>query len=333
VRLGILPLSHIYARTCDLYTWLCRGSQLVLAESRETLARDFQFARPTAFSGVPYLYQRIAESVQANTAVNVGEALQTFFGGRIDRLTCGGAPLPPSVESWYADAGLRINCGYGLTEAAPVITVTTAHSHRHGSVGKPLANLEMRLAADGEILVRGPNVMLGYWQDGAATAEAIRDSWLHTGDLGTLDHDGFLTIVGRKSEMIVLSTGKKVSPARVESLLVASPLIDQAAVFGEGRPALVTLIVPSARGLAVDSDEREATIAHEIDRCLAAAAREEQVHQFKLLDRPFSMNNGELTPKLSLCRARIAANFAAELETTSAVGPWSAGSNASSAAK
>jgi len=308
-RLCILPLSHIYARTCDLYTWVYRGWRLVLAESRETLARDCQLAQPTAMSAVPFVYQRIAEKLQASAPTDEATALREVFGGKMERPSCGGAPLAPHVEAWYAERGLPILPGYGLTETSPVIATSTTDCRRRGSVGRPLPNVEVRIASDGEILVRGPNVMLGYWRDEAASADMIRDGWLHTGDLGELDDDGFLYVAGRKKELIVLSTGKKVIPTRVEPLLTASPLIEQAAVFGEGRPALVALIVPSARGLA----SAEA-IAEEIKRRLASCAYEEQVRQFTLLDQPFSIERGELTAKMSLCRQVIARNFAAELD-------------------
>jgi len=310
-RLCILPLSHIYARTCDLYMWVYRGWRLVLAESRETLTRDCQLAQPTAMSAVPFVYQRIAERIQASAPTDEGAALRDVFGGKMERPSCGGAPLAPHVEAWYAECGLPILPGYGLTETSPVIATSTTDCWRRGSVGRPLPDVEVRIARDGEIVVRGPNVMLGYWQDEAATAEMIRDGWLYTGDLGELDDDGFLYVVGRKKELIVLSTGKKVVPTRVESLLTASPLIEQAAVFGEGRPALVALIVPSASGFA----KRE-SIDEEIKRCLATAAHEEQVRHFSLLDRPFSIERGELTAKMSLCRNVIARNFAAELSAT-----------------
>jgi long-chain acyl-CoA synthetase len=202
-----------------------------------------------------------------------------------------------------------------MTEASPVVAVSNLQSRRAGTVGRPLANVAVRIADDGEVLVRGPNVMLGYWQDDAATAEAMRDGWLHTGDLGEVDADGFLAIRGRKKELIVLATGKKVSPTRIENLLTSSPLIGQVAVFGEGQGALVALIVPSSRseepprGYPLRSED----FANEINRCLAGAAHEEQVRRFAILDRPFSIESGELTAKLSLCRARIAENFAAEL--------------------
>lgn len=301
-RINILPFSHIYARTCDLYTWIYRGSRLVLAESRETLVRDCQLVHPTVLNGVPFVYERLAERVRAS-----GAPLAAVLGGKMKQLTCGGAAIAPEVEAWYESHGLPLLPGYGLTESSPVISVSTPATRKAGTVGKPLAGLDVKIAADGEVLVRGPNVMLGCWQDDGATAEAIQDEWLHTGDLGELDGDGFLTIRGRKKELIVLSTGKNVSPTRIESLLTASPLIDQAAVFGDGLPGLVALVVPAAGGVTSEQ------MATEIESRLAAAAREEQVHRFALLERPFSIERGELTPKLSLCREVIEKNFAAEL--------------------
>jgi long-chain acyl-CoA synthetase len=227
----------------------------------------------------------------------------------------GGAPLPPGTEAWYRDRGLPILPGYGLTESSPVISMSTPAASRFTSSGRPLAGIEVRIAEDGEILNRGPNTMLGYWKDLAATAETIRDGWLHTGDLGELDADGFLYVRGRKKELIVLSTGKKVVPTRVEGLLTASPMIEQAVVFGEGRPGLVALIVPVGCGSKTDPPLSREAYAEEINRCLQSAAHEEQVRHFALLVRPFSIEQGELTPKLSLCRAVIASHFGDVLET------------------
>jgi long-chain acyl-CoA synthetase len=158
-RLCILPLSHIYARTCDLYTWLYRGSQLVIGESRETLARDLQLARPTALNAVPFVYQRIADQIRGRGCRDEPAALRGFFGGRIERPSCGGAPLAPDVEAWYEQCGLPIHCGYGLTEASPVISVSAPGDYQSGSVGRPLANVDVRIAEDGEVLARGPNIM------------------------------------------------------------------------------------------------------------------------------------------------------------------------------
>jgi long-chain acyl-CoA synthetase len=308
-RLCILPLSHIYARTCDLYSWVCRGCRLVIGESRETLYRDCQLARPTALAAVPYLYQRIADRIRCGDAEAEAKNLRAFFGGRMEMLSSGGAPLPPSVERWYADHGMPVLAGYGLTESSPVIAVSTPERHRFASVGPVIRDVEVRIAEDGEILARGPNIMQGYWKNDAATAEMIHDGWLHTGDLGELDADGFLYIRGRKKELICLCTGKKVTPTRVEAMLSASPLIEQVAVFGEGMTGLVALIVPSS----CENTSAEA-IAAEIERCLASAAHEEHVRHFALLDRPFSIERGEMTAKLSLCRSVIDKNFAAELD-------------------
>jgi long-chain acyl-CoA synthetase len=323
-RLCILPLSHIYARTCDLYTWVYRGSQLVIAESRETLDRDLALVRPTALNAVPFLYQRIADRIRAATseADQQAAAVRSFFGGQMEILNCGGAPLAPEVETWYAARGLPVLMGYGLTETSPVISASTPQHYRPGAVGRPLPDVEVRIAHDGEVLACGPNIMLGYWNDDAATREIMPDGWLHTGDVGELDANGYLFIRGRKKELIVLSTGKKVTPTRVELLLTASPLIDQAIVFGDGLCGLIALIVPAqpapstACGLAQpnDSEEQHALYTTELQRCLASAAREEQIHRFALVERPFSIERGEMTGKLSLCRAVIARNFATELQ-------------------
>jgi long-chain acyl-CoA synthetase len=159
-------------------------------------------------------------------------------------------------------------------------------------------------------------VMLGYWRDEVASAEALNSGWLHTGDLADVDDEGFVTIRGRKKELIVLSTGKKVFPTRVEALLTASPLIQQAAVFGDGRCGLVALIVPTMYGndASAGLGFRE-RIGLEIKRCLEGAAHEEQIHCFVVLDRPFSMERGELTAKMSVCRDVIARNFGVELDS------------------
>jgi long-chain acyl-CoA synthetase len=322
IRLCVLPLAHIFARTCDLYTWVYRGSKLVLAESRETLFRDLCLVKPQGLSAVPYLYQRAADKVRETVRGNGGDEadeLKALFGSRMERLTSGGAPLPPETEAWYRQRGLPILPGYGLTESSPVISMSTHESYRYSSSGRPLTGVEVRIAADGEILNRGPNTMMGYWNDSAATAAAIRDGWLHTGDLGELDADGFLYVRGRKKELIVLATGKKIVPTRIEGLLTVSPLIEQAAVFGEGMCGIVALIVPASCGLdnGVIDDTTYKRYADEINACLESAAHEEQIRNFAILDRPFSIERGELTPKLSLRRETIAGNFSEQLASIS----------------
>ncbi|MBA4106310.1 MAG: hypothetical protein C0485_11175 [Pirellula sp.] len=330
IRLCFLPLSHIYARTCGLYSWIYRGTQLVLAESRDTILRDCQLAQPTVINAVPYFYQKIADSLRNRDQPADAATLRQAFGGAVKRCYCGGAGIAPEVEQFFAERDLPILCGYGLTEAAPVVTASTFENYAAGTVGRPLPNLEVQLAADGELLVRGPNVMQGYWHDNAATAAAIQAGWLHTGDLAAWSDGGNLRIVGRKKEMIVLATGNKVAPTQVEQLLTGSPWIEQCCVVGDGRNCLAALIVPNPdllrqeirrRRLLVWSRRRALThpkiialYRQEIDRCLAAAASFEQVGPFVLLGRGFSVEAGEMTPKLSLCRRMIEGIFSGEIE-------------------
>ncbi len=211
-----------------------------------------------------------------------------------------------------------------------MISITTRDSYVPGTVGRPLPELELRLADDGELQVRGESIMRGYWQDEAATAEVLRDGWLCTGDLASLDEGGNLRIVGRKKELMVLATGKKVAPTQVEQLLAGSPLVEQACVVGEGRKFLAAIIVPNGdalrreirrQRLVVWSKQRAVThpkvlalYRQEIDRCLSASAQCEQIGAFVLLPRAFSADRGEVTPKLSLRREAIAKNFASEIE-------------------
>ena len=329
-RLCLLPLSHIYARTCDLYCWLYRAARLVLPESRDTVLRDCRLARPTVINAVPYFYQRVTDGLRSGAGPQDGAALRAAFGGEITRCFCGGAALSAEVERFFEERGLPILCGYGLSEAAPVITATNIDTYVAGTVGRPLANVEVRLADDGEVLARGPSIMQGYWKNDAESREMLRDGWLHTGDLGAWTPGGNLRIVGRKKEMIVLATGKKVAPTRIEQLLVGSPLVEQCCVVGDGRKCLAALVVPRPEALraeirrrrlwvwskrrAVTHPQITALYRAEIDRCLAEAADFEQLGAFALLTRGFSVETGEMTPKLSLRRAVIGRNFAREIE-------------------
>jgi long-chain acyl-CoA synthetase len=221
--------------------------------------------------------------------------------------------------------------GYGLTESSPVISVSTPRANKIGSVGRPLEGVEVKIAPDGEILSRGPLVMLGYWKQPQATADTIdAEGWLHTGDMGRLDEDGFLWITGRKKELIVTAAGKNIAPAYLERLLCEDPLILQALVVGDRRNYLAALIVPNpdllrseiaARKIGVTS--REEALVHpqvlalyreRIDTRLAGVSHCEQVGQFTLLNRGFTVEHDELTPTLKLRRGPIGQHFAAEIE-------------------
>ena len=331
VQLGWLPLSHIYARTADHYISLARGTLLCLAESPETVVQNLADVQPTHMASVPRFYEKLLAAVGVSDPEETGRRLRGVFGPRIEWLASGGAPLPPPIAYAFRDAGLLVLQGYGLTESSPVISFNRKTCYKQETVGQPIPGVEVMIAADGEVLTRGPHVMKGYWNDPAATAQAIRDGWLYTGDLGLLDDDGFLTITGRKKELLVLSNGKKVVPSFLEGLLLADGLIDQAAIYGEGRSFLTALIVPNWEKLrntlrvsGLDAERGEETLAQDmavkdllrwrIDAALANVANCEQVRKFLVLPRPFTVAGEELTVSLKLRRSVVFEKYQEKLE-------------------
>jgi long-chain acyl-CoA synthetase len=330
VRLGFLPLSHIYARTCDLYAWVYRGSQYALVRNRETILDDCALVHPTTINGVPYFYDKLSRRLHESGKSSQPGIVQHLLGGQVKHCFCGGAALPAHVEAYFESQGVPILAGYGLSETSPVISVSTKEHHRAGAVGRVLPGVEVRFAEDGELLTRGAHVMLGYWQDEAATEAVLKDGWLRTGDLGRLDDEGYLYITGRKKEILVTALGKKVEPTAIERQLVASPLILQALVVGEGRNYLTAILVPNPERLRAEIRSRRlwvfsrrgalrhkqvlAMYRAEIDRLLTDLSRHEQIGRFVLLDRGFTIESGELTPKGSLRREAIVNQLAAEIE-------------------
>lgn len=329
IRVNFLPLSHIYARTCDLYCWVAQGSRLALAESRESVIADCHAIHPTYINGVPYFYDKLFRGLCEHGVQDSPGALKAALGGAMESCGAGGAALPTHLYDYFQSQGVPLLQGYGLSESSPVITLSTESQHRQGSCGRPLPGIEVRIAADGEILTRGPHVMRGYYENAAATAEVLKDGWLYTGDLGRLDADGFLYITGRKKEILVTSGGKNIAPVYLESLLTQDPLFLQALVLGDGRSYLAALIVPNLPLLRDEVNRRGSKVAEgdgllshsealalcreRIDRQLAEVSTYEQVRKFTLLPRAFSLEAGELTAKLSLRRKQIEANFAAEI--------------------
>jgi long-chain acyl-CoA synthetase len=277
-------------------------------------------------NGVPFFYQRLAQKVAEAEAAGTGPTLPQLFGGDLQLAICGGAPLPVDTFDFYHARGVMLLAGYGLTESSPVITMSSPTAYRRGSSGKAIPGIEVRFADDGELLTRGPHVMKEYWKNPELTRETIRDGWLHTGDLGAIDADGYITITGRKKELLVLSTGKKATPTLIEGLLVQEPLLAQAMVIGNDRPCLAALIVPNfdmlrtwAAQQGLGDASPEALVAHpsvvrlyaeRIAGLLGALPTYEQVKRFALLDSPFTIDGGHLTPKQSLRRNEITRDFA-----------------------
>ncbi|MBI5757847.1 MAG: long-chain fatty acid--CoA ligase [Planctomycetales bacterium] len=328
-RLNMLPLSHIFARTCDLYACLVGASELAFADSPQTAVADSVTFHPTFINAVPYFYEKVMRTLIDDGRANIPGALPEMLGGHLRCCCSGGAPLPTHVAQFFVEHGLLLIQGYGLTESSPVITMNTPRVFRHGTIGRPLSGVEVRIGDDGEILSRGPQIMLGYWNRPEETAAALQDGWLHTGDLGEIDADGFVRITGRKKELIVTSGGKKIVPSAVESLLTSDTLIRQAAVIGDGRNYLTALVVPNRDALAaalVDaghaatSDDAcrhpaaEALVLERIRLRTTNLSHYEQVRRIALVEREFSVEREELTLTMKMRRATIAANFAAEIE-------------------
>ena len=330
VQLSWLPYSHIYARTCDHYATALVGATLCLAESMETILADFAQIQATRMNSVPRFYDKVWASVERLAPEDRALRLRAAFGPSLRMLTSGGAPLPLPVAKGFAEADLLLLEGYGLTESSPVITYSGPGAQKLGSVGRAIPGVEVRIGDDGEILTQGPHVMLGYWDDPEATRSAIVDGWLHTGDVGHLDEDGYLTITDRKKDLIITSCGKNIAPALLERLLTEDPYIDQAIVHGDRKPFVSALIVPNFAALAakaadigcaidvedemIVSEPLRAFVAERVDRIMEAVSQPERVRAFLILGRPLQVESGELTATLKVRRRQILRSFEDRLE-------------------
>jgi long-chain acyl-CoA synthetase len=255
--------------------------------------------------------------------------LRGAFGPRLELALTGAAPVGKELLEFFDACGVTVLEGYGLTESCAAGTLNTERELRLGTVGRPLPGTEVATAPDGEILLRGPNVFCGYFGDERATAEAFEDGWLRTGDLGAVDRDGYLTITGRKKDIIVTSSGKNITPTLIETALRQSRWISQGVVYGDERPYLVALLTldpeetPAlARRLGVEpdlaamaDDERDlAELQREVDAVNERFARIEQVKRFALLDHDLTQESGELTPTMKIKRGVVYERYRDELE-------------------
>ncbi len=251
--------------------------------------------------------------------------IRDAMGGPKTVMASGGAPLAKEVGEFMMAAGLLVCEGYGLTETAPMLTCNTPDNFRFGAVGKPLGSVEIRIADDGEVLARGPNIMKGYFKNPEATAEVMQDGWFRTGDVGHLDNDGFLVITDRLKDLIITSVGKNVAPQRVESMLCQDPYVEQLAVFGDKEKYLGALVVPSYEELKIwaarqklrftDHDELISLpevvkfMNGRIAKSCSKLAPFERVRKITLLPNPFTMEKGEMTPTLKIRRKVVAATY------------------------
>ncbi|WP_413757658.1 AMP-dependent synthetase/ligase [Streptomyces sp. MMBL 11-3] len=257
--------------------------------------------------------------------------IRTALGGKVRQVICGGSPLGRRLAAFYAGAGIQVYEGYGLTESTAAATLTYPHRPRLGTVGWPLPGTRVRLAQDGEVLLSGDQVFRGYWDPQAGgVVPAARDGWLATGDIGELDDDGYLTITGRKKDILITTSGKNIAPAPLEDWLRAHPLISQCVVVGDDRPYATALITPDAAGLAhwcrmtgrgqlpvatlVTDPELLAVLQRAVDDANRLVSRAESIRRFTLLPQDFTEEAGHLTPTMKLRRAVVIREFAREIE-------------------
>ena len=369
VFLSFLPLSHSYEHTGGLFFPIMIGAQIYYAEGIDKLAQNMVEVKPTIMAAVPRLYESMHDRIRRGIKqaggkseklfektvalgrkryeapesltladrlvdtvldVLVRRKVQARFGGRLKALVSGGAPLNYEIGSFFTALGVRLLQGYGQTESAPVVSCNPPWRNKIDTVGIPLEGVEVRIADDGEILVRGDLVMQGYWNRPEETAETIVDGWLHTGDIGEFDPDGHLKITDRKKDIIVNSGGDNISPQRVEGMLNAQLEVGQSMVYGDKRPHLVALIVPdenfaatwakengrkdtSAAALAEDADFRKAVSAA-IDRVNSDLSVIERIRRFTMVAEPFTIDNEMMTPTLKIRRHVINQRYGKRLE-------------------
>ena len=365
--LSFLPLSHSYEHTAGLMFPLSIKAQIYYAEGVDKLAANMEEVSPTIMTAVPRLYEtmhgRIVRGVQQKGGLSeklfmkavetgrkkyegkrlgLGEALLDplltklvrkkvagRFGGRLKAMVSGGAPLNYDIGTFFKALDVPLLQGYGQTESAPIISCNLPHRNKIHTVGPKFVDVDLKIAEDGEILVKGELVMQGYWNMPDATAEAITDGWLHTGDIGEIDEDGYLMITDRKKDIIVNSGGDNIAPQRIEGFLTLQPEIAQAMVYGDRKPHLVALIVPDpdfmadwakANGkpkdvaaLAEDEDFRSA-ISAAIDRVNEDLSVIERVRRFIVVAEAFSIENEMMTPSMKIRRHVIKDRYGDALE-------------------
>ncbi|MGV0835354.1 AMP-dependent synthetase/ligase [Mycolicibacterium thermoresistibile] len=367
--LTFLPLAHVLARAIAMAAFHSKVTQGFTADLANLVPLFGEF-KPTAVVSVPRVFEKVYNTAELNaqeggkgaifaraaqTAIEWSKAqdsggpglwlraqhalfdrlvygkLRAALGGECRAAISGGAPLGARLGHFFRGVGVTVYEGYGLTETSAAITVNRMHDLRIGTVGKPLPGCGMTLASDGELLVKGGVVFEGYWRNEEATAEAFTDGWFRTGDLGSIDDDGFLTIVGRTKEIIVTAGGKNVAPAVLEDQLRAHPLISQAMAVGDQKPFVGALITIDPEAFETWKQHRgknaEAAISDltddpdliaEVDKAIAkanqAVSRAEGIRKFRILPVDFTVETGELTPTLKVKRAVVAEKFAGDIE-------------------
>ena len=353
--LSLLPLSHSYEHTAGMHLPFQMGSEVWYCESPDQIALNLTEVHPTLMTAVPRLYEvlhdRITRGVKAKgglseklffKAAELGEKnargqhlslveklqdkvldrlvrnkVRARLGGELKFFVSGGAALNPEIGFFFIGLGINILQGYGQTEASPLISANRPGAIRIDTVGPAVSGVEVKIADDGELLARGACVMKGYWKDEAATASTIKDGWLHTGDVAEISDDGYISITGRKKDIIVNSGGDNIAPSRVEALLTIEPEIEQAMVDGDKRPWLVAVLVPSEELVSLYKDDKKklhAAVQTAVDRANTRLSQIEKVRRFVIADEPFGTENGQMTPTLKAKRHVIREIYVDQLD-------------------
>jgi long-chain acyl-CoA synthetase len=350
---SVLPLSHVFERTAGYYVPFYCGASIGYSLDIANLSTEIKERKPTIVIAVPRLFEKIHEKIMENVNKNlfkksifrlafglkikgkdsflnkvfdqlVFAKIRNEFGGEVRFFVSGGAALPARLGKFFERVGLIVLEGYGLTETSPVIAVNRLNDFKFGSVGVCLSNIDVKIGEAGEILVKGPIVTPGYLRDEDNKA-SFEGDWFKTGDIGYFDRNGFLVITGRKKDLLVLTTGKKVAPVPIEEALEANEFIDQAMVFGEARKHVAALIVPNYTKLAerfgIEGRERIRKnqdifefMSEQAKEATKSFASIERIKKFILVNEPFSVENGEMTPTLKLRRHVIFARYEDEID-------------------
>ena len=366
IGLSFLPLSHVTARHLD-YVLFNSGVTIAYCPTFSLMPQYLAEIRPTIFVGVPRVYEKIRAKVLHDAAagfkrkicdwaMGVGRShrdeilagkqptspswklanvlvyskIRRAMGGRVRGFVSGGAALGRDLAGWFADMGIRIHEGYGLTETSPVIAINCPKAHRLGTVGKVLANLECKIAADGEILVRGPSVFKGYWNKPEDTCNAFEDGWFKTGDIGELDAGGFLTITDRKKDLQKTSGGKFISPQPIEMKLTNSAMVAYAAVFAEGRKFASAVLAPefaaleewaqaramsyASRQQLIEDPKVQALYEEIVAEVNKNLAQYETIKNFALVPDEFNIADGQLTASWKMRRRAIEERYRTQIE-------------------
>ena len=338
--LSFLPLSHSYERMAGLYFPLLIGGEIYFCTSLEKLLSEIKEVQPTIFSAVPRLYENIYKKIKSQVKSSnkikslvirgifdglekkssyfnntlskflinffLKNKIKAIFGGKVKALISGGAALSPKIGFFFNKVGLELLQGYGQTEAAPLISCNLRYHNDPSTVGFPVKNIKVKISRDNEILVKGDNVMSGYWKNSKLTKKTIKNNWLHTGDLGYFDKVGRLIINGRKKDLLVTSGGDNISVQRIETKLTENVEINQAVVFGDNKSYLVALIVVTEK----TSSQKVKKIIDNLNKNLNSI---EKIRRFTIIEKPLTYEDGYLTQTQKIKRDKVFQGFKDEI--------------------